>query len=778
MVPFSRYRFQPVLPLGKNRSFITACKAHKALALETAAEGAVLLQNNGKLPLRPGAKVCMFGSATGEFLFGGGGSGQICADPTPTLAQALESAEEIAFFSPLKEFYEDFTRREYAEATARGNLSYWRRERNIRTPDLPEDLYRQAKAFGDTAIFAISRFSSEGTDCGDRNGLEGDFDLWGNELALLERLYADFETVIVVLNVTGPVSTTEYAKADAVLYAPFGGGMGGVALKELILGQRYPSGHLQDTLAKCLSDYPTTATFLESKDYVNYEEDIFVGYRYFETFAPEKVAYPFGFGLGYTTFDTAVLAAALEKNTASVTVRVTNTGVFPGKEVVQLYLQAPQGKLGKAKKVLCAFQKTRELQPEEEQELKLSFDIRQFGSFDDRGDICQFTFVLEKGEYTVHMGNNVRDTVEALTFALAEDQVLRRCKGYMAPKQLPRRLRADGSYESLPEAPKYAHPIRRYSLKKAEPAAISLAKALETGKLDNFMAGLSDEYLADMIYGHGVTNAANCAGIGLQPRESWPTELIPLVPVADGPAGMRVIEFSGMRTTWFPCETCISQTWDLKLSQRIGKAIALEIKENNGGVWLAPGMNIHRNVLCGRNFEYYSEDPLTTGLFAAAAVKGCQSQGIAATVKHYCANNKDVNRKYVDSRVSQRALREIYLRGFEIAVKKGKPWALMTSYNPVNGVQASANWEAINGILRSEWGFEGVVMTDWDAFSHLPDELYAGSDVKMPGCYAQNYPLADRDYDPARALTEGSLDRGAVNLAARRVFLMMDKIKG
>ncbi|MBQ5754746.1 MAG: glycoside hydrolase family 3 protein, partial [Oscillospiraceae bacterium] len=204
----------------------------------------------------------------------------------------------------------------------------------------------------------------------------------------------------------------------------------------------------------------------------------------------------------------------------------------------------------------------------------------------------------------------------------------------------------------------------------------------------------------------------------------------------------------------------------------------LEIKENNGGVWLAPGMNIHRNVLCGRNFEYYSEDPLTTGLFAAAAVKGCQSQGIAATVKHYCANNKDVNRKYVDSRVSQRALREIYLRGFEIAVKKGKPWALMTSYNPVNGVQASANWEAINGILRSEWGFEGVVMTDWDAFSHLPDELYAGSDVKMPGRYAQGYPLADKEYDPARALTEGSLDRGAVNLAARRVFLMMDKIKG
>ena len=780
MYPFSRYRFQPVRPLGKGRTFVTACKAHHALALKAAADGAVLLKNDGTLPLSDGAKICMFGSGTGEFLFGGGGSGQICADPTPTLAQAFEQEAEtgsICFYSPLREFYADFTQKEYAEARARGNLSYWRRERNIRTPELPEELYQQAVKFGDTAVFCISRYSSEGTDCGDRNGLEGDFDLWGNELELLQRLYQDFEQVIIVLNVCGPVSVTEYEKAGAILYAPFGGGMGGVALKELIMGQRYPSGHLQDTLAKRLEDHPTTATFLESRDYVNYEEDIFVGYRYFETFAPEKVAYPFGFGLGYTDFETEVIKAALEKNTVQVSVQVRNTGNYPGKEVIQLYLEAPQGKLGKAKKVLCAFRKTKELRPGDETVVQLTFDIRQFGSFDDTGAVAEFAFVLEKGHYIVHMGVNVRDTSEALTFTLDKDVICRRCHGYMAPTQLPRRLRADGTYETLPEAPRYKHPIRRYSVKQATPAKIDLADALDQGRLNDLLAGLSDEYLVDLLFGHAVTNAANCAGIGLLPRECWSAESIPLVPVADGPAGMRVIESSGMRTTWFPCETTIAQTWDLNLCEQIGKAAAREVKENNAGVWLAPGMNIHRSLLCGRNFEYYSEDPLTTGLFAAATVKGCQSQNIAATIKHYCANNKDVNRKCVDSRVSQRALREIYLRGFEIAVKKAKPWAVMTSYNPVNGVQASTNWESINGILRGEWGFDGLVMTDWDAFSHLPDELHAGSDVKMPGLHSDRFPGADLNFDPVEAIADGRIDRGAALLSARRVLLLMDKIR-
>ena len=775
MQKFSRFRFQPVRPLGPKGRFVTGCKAHKAMALQAAADGAVLLKNDGTLPLAPGSKVCMFGSGTGEFLFGGGGSGQLVADNPVTLAQAL--ASETEFFQPLADFHVAFTHAEYAEARTKGHLSWWRRFRNIRTPEIPEDLYKQAVEFGGTAIFCISRFSSEGTDCGDRNGQEGDFDLWGNELQLLRRLYRDFEKVVVVINTCGPVSVTEYEEANALLYAPYGGYMGGIALKELLLGQRCPSGHLQDTLAKTLSDYPSTASFLESKDYVNYEEDIFVGYRYFETFAPEKVAYPFGFGLGYTTFALSLGEAALEKNTVSLTATVKNTGTFPGREVVQAYLEAPQGLLGKAKKVLCAFEKTKELAPGQEATVKLRFDIRQFGSFDDTGKLCESAFVLEKGKYLVHVGCNVRDTREAFAFTLAEDIICKKCHSYMAPTQLPRRLNASGSFEALPPAPLHKHPIPRYKLKTTGAGKMSLARALEKGLEDDFLANLPDDQLCELVYGHAVTNAANCAGIGLQPRESWPDELIPLVPVADGPAGMRTIEGSGIYTTWLPCETAIAQTWDLPLCARMGKIAGLEIKENNAGAWLAPGMNIHRNVLCGRNFEYYSEDPLVTGLMAAAAVKGCQSVHIAATVKHYCANNKDVNRKYVDSRVSQRALREIYLRGFEIAVKKAKPWAVMTSYNPVNGVQASANWEAIQGILKNEWGFDGVVMTDWDAFSNIIDELYAGSDVKMPGLYAERFPDADRSFDPVKALADGTLDRGAVYAAAKRVLKLMNRLE-
>ena len=782
MEKFTRFTRQPPMPMGKNRSFVTGSKAHWAVAKAAAIEGTVLLKNDGTLPLKPGARICMFGSGTGEFLFGGGGSGGVITDKEISLAKALQAAAdggEISFFRPLVDFYTASTAAEYAKAKADGlNIAYWRRERNIRTPDLPEELYENAKAFGDTAIFCIARYSSEGTDCGDRNGKEGDFDLWSNERELLDRLCKDFARVIVVLNVCGPVSTKEYKNNDrvnAVLYATFGGGMAGEALADILLGKAYPSGHLQDTLAYDQYDYPGMEAFLQNHDYQDYNEDIFVGYRYFETFAPEKVAYPYGFGLGYTTFSLKKESAVLEKNTVKLSVSVKNTGSYPGKEVVQAYLEAPQGKLGKAKKVLCAFAKTKELKPGEKTVIRLSFDIREFGSFDDLGKIYMSAFILEKGEYKLHVGCNVRDTEEYFSFRLEDDRICRKCHSYMAPKDLKERLTADGTMEPLPSIPTPSHRPKQYSLKNAAADKdISLAQALEEDRLDDFMAGLSDDILAQMLYGHPVTNVANTGGIGALPADRWRKEHIPNVPTADGPAGVRVVQGCGMYTTYFPCATTIAQTWDPRIAQRVGKTAAREIKENNVGIWLAPGMNLHRNPLCGRNFEYYSEDPLATGLFAAYTVKGVQSEKIAATIKHYCCNNKDVNRKYVDSRVSQRALRELYLRGFEIAVKKAHPWALMTSYNPVNSVQASANWESINGILRGEWGYDGIVMTDWWAFSHLEDELYAGSDVKMPEMITRLYPLAHKEYDLEGAIADGTIDRKVVYASVRRILKMME----
>ncbi len=786
---FARLLYQPAVPLGANGKFVTNSKAHWDVARKIVEDGTVLLKNDGTLPLRKGAKVCLFGLGAGEFLFGGGGSGRVYTQKNVTLADGLKTAAaegKIAFFSPLVDFYVEKVEAVLDEGRKQSatpaDMNKWRSLNPMKLPILPEELYRQAKAFGDVAIFCVSRHSSEGDTFGDRNGQKGDFYLWDEEQELLDRLTADFQNVVVVLNTCGSVSVREYKEnpgVGAVLYALYGGGIAGESLTRLLLGEVSPSGHLQHTLANTLDDYPSTAGYAVGENYVNYEEDIFVGYRYFETFAPEKVAYPFGYGLSYTTFGIKTLSAVLEKNTVKLEVAVTNTGSYGGKEVVQAYLEAPQGKLGKAKKVLCAFQKTRLLQPEEEQVLKLHFDVRQFGSFDDLGKICESAFVLEKGKYLVHVGNNVRDTACAMEFALEEDQILRKCKPYMAPTKLEARLTADGTMEKLPRPEKLPHPIRRSRLKAEKPEKdMSLATALETGRFEEFLETLTDEDLTKMLYGHAMMNVSGTNGIGIPPRyEQVDKKRIPLLPTADGPAGLRIRVGRGVNPTFYPCATVISQTWDLKLAEKMGVCVARETKENNIGIWLAPGMNIHRNPRCGRNFEYYSEDPYTTGMFATATVQGVQSQKIVATVKHFCCNNREYNRRIADSRVSQRALREIYLRGFEIVVKKAKPWAMMTSYNPVNGVQMSANWEALNGILRSEWGYEGVVMTDWRTLSNLEDEVHAGGDVKMPQKISTVYDKAPKTCDLVQMMQEGTLDRGAVLLSARRILGMIANLE-
>lgn len=808
LIKHARFMYQPPLPLGKNQRFVTNSKAHWDVSLQVATEGTVLLKNDGTLPLQQGAKICLFGIGAGEYLLGGGGSGAVFTKNQITLADGLRNAAqrgEIGFFEPLVEFYT--TEIEKVKETARQTnttveqFNIWRRSNTMPMPVLPEALYKQAKEFGDTAVFCVSRYSSEGDTNGDRTGGKGDFYLWDEEKALLDRLCKDFQKVIVVLNTCGPVSTLEYKenpKIGAVLYPLYGGGMAGQALVDILMGKSFPSGHLQDTLARDIDDYPSSKGFHDYagdpayadnffggyqyapiQDPVYYTEDIFVGYRWFETFAPDKVVYPFGFGMGYTTFQMETVAAEKEKFTVKLAVQVKNTGSFDGKQVVQAYLSAPQGKLGKAKKVLCAFGKTRTLKPGEQTIVKLHFDIREFASFDDLGKIEYCAFLLEKGQYTVHVGDNVRDTKQCFAFALEEDVICRKCKPYMAPQRLKERLCADGTMEALPkvEAPKQR--IARF-FPKAEPLSqkVLLRTAMEEGKLDAFLAGMNDDDLGMMLYGHAMMNTSNTCGIGLPPR--YPTEdvrEIPLIPTADGPMGLRIRKGRGVQPTFFPCENTVSQTWNLPLAQKAATCIARETKENNMGIWLAPALNIHRNPMCGRNFEYYSEDPLSSGLFASAVVKGVQSENIAATVKHYCANNRENNRRLADACVSMRALREIYLRGFEIVVKRAKPWALMTSYNPVNGLQMSKNWEAIAGILRSEWKYDGVVMTDWRTLSNLEDEIHAGSDVKMPVAFTGYYSEVDKTADPGDMIRSGQLDKGAAYASVYRILKMMEKFE-
>ena len=763
---FDRFRFQPVAPLGKGGRRITGCTAHRNLSKAIAAEGTVLLKNDGTLPLSAGTKLCPFGPGFSDFLFGGGGSAWMETPDKISFSDGLRQYHadgRLQVFTPLLDFYNAHTQ----NLGDMCNPATYSLKEVVRLPILPEDLYQHAKEFGGIALFCLSRFSGE-SNLNDRDGHEGGFLLTATEQALFDRLCKDFAQVVVVLNCCGPVAAGQFRdnpKVSAVLYPMYSGGAAGEVLCELLLGKRYPSGHLQDTFAQTIEDYPCTANFEQYDDHVDYEEDIFVGYRYFETFSPEKVVYPFGFGLSYTHFDVVSSRATRSGNTIRLTATVTNTGTLPGKEVVQVYLSAPQGMLGKAAKVLVAFSKTPELTPGQSCNLSLSFDLRDFASFDDTGKVQQSAFVLEKGQYVVHMGTNVRDCSPVLAFQLEQNITVRQSQSYMAPTQLKRRLTATGHYEPLPTPVPHDQPAPTYTTTQSA-ESITLAQALEADKLDALLAGMTNAQLGDLLHGHPILNASDTSGIGATHMHRQPDPQIPVVPTADGGAGYRINYGLDMTTTFFACATTLAQTWNLKLVEKMGIACALELKENNAGIFLAPGMNLHRSPLCGRNFEYYSEDPLACGLTAAAYVRGVQSQRIAATIKHFCCNNKEVNRKCSDSRVSERALRELYLRGFEIAIRQSEPWALMTAYNLVNGQQSSTNWDAMEGILRRDWGYQGLIMTDWNAYSAIEDELAAGSNVKMPFPVTEDTAMFNFD----QAVADGILTREMLLYHAKKVL--------
>lgn len=788
---FDRYFYNPANPQGKNGRRVTESKKHLAIAKELAIEGTVLLKNDGTLPLPKGERVCVFGRGAGEWIFGGGGSSAVRATKKVSLTDALESADargQIRLFHPLVADAKRQVKAIFDAYAANPTVSHhtWNRHRSLCTLPVEESLYQQAVSFGGTALFTLLRFSSEGTVDGDRTLEKGDFTLYDEERVLLERLQKDFKKVVVITCVCGPVETKIYQqsqKIGAVIYSLFGGALAGEALVDILTGVRYPSGHLQDTLAENAEDYPFTADFHAYKDHVDYTEDIFVGYRYFETFCPEKVVYPFGYGLGYTTFRLEYDKATRKKDRITLTVKVTNTGNFPGKEVVQAYLSAPQGKLGKAKRELCAFKKTRELQPGEQVTVTLPFDLKDFAAFDDLGKIEPCAFVLERGTYTVFCGNNVRDAEAVYSFERTEDTVVSRHQPHLAPKKLSARLLADGTMEKLPAAEEKVYEPVRY-VPKAAPTdePLSLEKALEQDRLDQFLANLTNRELGELLYGHTAVHIAQTGFIGLYPAPR-PLEgendfkKIPPVPTADGPCGLRFSKDCKITCTFFPCANTLSQTWNLSLARKMGKVCGIEATESNIGIWLAPALNIHRSPLCGRNFEYLSEDPLATGTLGSAIIEGVQSQKVGATVKHFCCNNKEINRKYCDSRVSQRAIREIYLKAFEIAIKKASPWCVMTGYNLVNGQRCSGSWEQNNGILKGEWNYQGLVMTDWWPYSLLRDDLYGGNDVRMPSVLSGSFPGSPREYDPCIELENGTLDRGAALEAARRIFLMFDHLE-
>ena len=791
MGKWQRSLYQPVLPLGKDGKRVTGSAEHIALSRKAAGEGMVLVKNeNDTLPLAKGTKVALFGKGTIDYVKGGGGSGDVTVAYIRNFYEGMKIKEaegEVSLFHELPEFYEKNVKEQYAAGAVPGMT---------REPEVPDELVTKAKAYTDTAIITICRFSGEGWDrkCqindegyelfeDEKKQIElsasifenGDFCLTNGEAAMVEKVKANFKNVIVVMNVGGMVDTSWFKdckEIPAVLMAWQGGMEGGLAAADVVTGDVNPSGKLVDTYAATLEDYPSTENFHKSVYYVDYNEDIYVGYRYFETIpgAAEKVNYPFGFGLSYTSFETEVLGAEEKDGKIVVKAAVTNTGKRAGKEVVQLYYGAPQGKLGKPAKELGAYRKTRLLQPGETQRVVLSFTVEDMASFDDLGKVAKSAYVLEAGSYVFYVGNNVRDAKKLdFTYDLAEAEVTAQYTSLAAPHKLEKRLLADGTYEALPtdNGPVEEEGLERQdkltlegflpAVKAQERKSFGEVEGKET--LDEFVDKLPTEALIHLLGGQPNTGVANTFGMGNLPEYG-----IPNIMTADGPAGLRIQPQCGVNTTAWPCATLLACTWDPELIEEIGKAGGEEVKENNIGIWLTPAVNIHRSPLCGRNFEYYSEDPLVAGKSGAAMVRGMQSERIGASVKHFCCNNKETNRKDSDSRVSERALREIYLKAFEIIVKEADPYTIMSSYNLINGVQASENKDLLTGILRGEWDFKGMVTTDWWTHGEHYRETKAGNDIKMANGYEERV---------QEAFEKGYITRDEIALCAKRILTMI-----
>ncbi|MBP5361544.1 MAG: glycoside hydrolase family 3 protein [Ruminococcus sp.] len=689
-------------------------------AADVAAEGIVMLRNeNEALPLKKEETVSVFGRIQLHYYKSGTGSGGMVnvskvTGITDGLIEAGVSVNEELLDICRK--WDEANPFEYGNGWGG---EPWSQEEM----PLDEETVKNAAAKGDTAIVIIGRTAGEEME----SRVEaGSFLLTDKEKDMLTKVRAGFKKVVVLLNVGGLIDLEfiESTSPDALLYVWQGGMTGGTGTADVLTGKISPCGKLPDTIAYSVEDYPSHKYFGD-RNRNFYVEDIYVGYRYFDTFAPEKIRYPFGFGLSYTTFDISVQTCDVTGLTASIYVKVRNTGKFCGKEVIMMYLSRPQGVLGQPAKILCAFEKTRNLAPNEEQTLILTADLRDNASYDDSGATGNKScYVLEKGRYSFFIGGC--DTKDSANIELRETAVVQSCEQALAPVDEFERFRplpdGDGfklSFEKVPLSEVDEKGRRLSALPKELPhtgdVGIRLADVY-TGKntMEEFIEQLSDYELSCIIRGEGMGSPRVTAGTasafgGVTDRLN---ELgIPAACCSDGPSGMRLD--CGTKAFSLPNGTMIASTFNKELATELFRCVGLEMVVNKVDCLLGPGMNIHRHPLNGRNFEYFSEDPYLTGMMASAELRGLHDSGVEGTIKHFCANNQETNRHFLDSIVSERALREIYLRGFEIAVKQGEGKSVMTTYGRVNGLWTAGNYDLNTTILRKEWGFTGFTMTDW-----------------------------------------------------------------
>ena len=757
-------------------------------AAQVVSEGIVMLKNEHQaLPLKPHEEIALFGRIQFHYYKSGTGSGgMVNVSKVTNIVDGLQESG-IKLNQELLDVYHKWDNENPFDLGDGWGKEPW----SQKEMPLEDSLAARAAKRCQTAIAVIGRTAGEEQD----NSLtEGSFLLSSDEKQMLTTVRRHFSKMIVLLNVGNIIDMNELLEIapDAILYVWQGGMTGGTGTADVLTGKISPCGKLTDTIAKHVEDYPSAPYFGDPVRNF-YSEDIYVGYRYFETFAPDKVLYPFGFGLSYTTFQIKTNDITELSNKWDFIITVTNTGSCSGKEVVQIYCEAPQGKLGKPVRVLCGYEKTNTLSPGESQTVTISVSKTQTASYDDSGISGHaHCFIQEEGDYHFYVGTDVRHAVKTYTCTQNGTLVISSHQQALAPVEAFERIKpvlsTDGyelQMEPVPLSEVDETKRRLENLPKEIPftgdRGIRLCDVRKgTHTMEEFIAQMTNYDLACVIRGEGMNSPRVTAGTASAfggVSQELEALGVPCGCCDDGPSGMRLD--CGTKAFSLPNGTMMACTFNRTLLTELFALTGLEMIANKVDCLLGPGMNIHRHPLNGRNFEYFSEDPYLTGTIASAQLHGLHQSGVTGTIKHFCGNNQETNRHDTNGVISERALREIYLKGFEIAVKEGHADSVMTTYGPINGVWTAGSFDLTTQILRNDWGFTGFTMTDWWANINRRGQAVDKSDFAAMAI-AQNdvYMVcaigAENDDNILASLENGTLQRSELQRNAANIcrFLM------
>jgi len=751
-------------------------------ARKVGAEGCVLLKNEGEvLPIKETDTVSLFGRTQIDYNKSGTGSGGLVrVKYTVNILEGIKENGKIRLNEDLVEVY-----RNWLIENPFDNGGGWAQEPWCQKEMVPDEkTVANARKKSDVAVIVIGRTAGEDKD---NSADKGSWYLSDEEEAMLKIVSSYFEKTVVLLN-TGNIIDMKWVEKyniKSVMYIWQGGQEGGRSVADVLSGDVTPCGKLSDTIARDISLYPSVKNF-GNKDFNIYAEDIYVGYRYFETFAKEDVLYPFGFGLSYTEFSCKITEVNENGDKIVVGVEVENKGNYKGREVIQFYVEAPQGKLGKSLRSLCAFNKTKLLSPGEKQIIYAEIKISDMASYDDSGVMGNKScYVLEAGEYNIYAGNSVRNCEIAYTYKVKSTTVVQKCREVLAPEKsfdIMHPQEKDGKYtvsfkpvsKRTANYDSYVKSALPSEIRQTGDKGIKLSDVRDgRNSLEEFVAQLSDVDLMCLVKGEGMGSPkvrSGSAGAVGGTTQSLCDFGIPIASLHDGPSGIRMD--SGECATSLPNGTAIACTWDVEAAEKLYELLSIEMCGYEVDCILGPGVNIHRVPLNGRNFEYFSEDPYLTGMIAGGLVRGVAKHGNSATVKHFAANSQEFMRRDVDSVMSERAAREIYLKAFEYIVRNAPITSLMTSYNPINGKWTANNYELNTMILREEWGYNGYVVTDWwpklskkeTAYTDLRNLVEAQNDVFMPVPDALTFNDNLSESLKSGRITRGQLQRNAMNI--------------